>query len=226
MKITSMVGCLILLFATSGWALQFDSDVPAAIREQMLSDLDFVGQIEAPKQTPLHQRVFGELNGSAYRNFFESRVAGVGLDDCGSPNAVACVIPYYDSTRIWLTNNYIRFSHPQIARLMVIYHEARHTERSNRFWSHASCPRPFLDEQGREKKSIWTGAPLAGEAACDVTPFGSYGSSTIMLKNVAKFCSNCSSKVKMDADLYATDQLGRITNTRARQQMLTDFDFE
>jgi hypothetical protein len=125
---------------------------------------------------------------------------------------------------MWLTENFIKFSHPQIARLMVVYHEARHTEAKSGFWGHDTCPTPFLDEDGKPMSSIWTGAPLAGEAACDSTAFGSYGSSTIMLKNISKFCENCSDKVKMDADMYATNQLGRIHKASVKQSMLDDFN--
>ena len=124
---------------------------------------------------------------------------------------------------MWLTQNFIKFSHPQIARLMVVYHESRHSEVAHGNWAHDTCPTPFLDANGHDMKSIWTGASLAGEPACDSTQFGSYGSSTILLKNVAMYCTNCGDKVKMDADLYATDQLGRIDRPDVKQAMINDF---
>ena len=201
----------------------FDSDVPADIQKQMLADLDFIKGIQGGSATPLHKKIFGAVDGAAYYAWFDSRVTGIGLDDCGSANAVACVIPFQDASKMWLTKNFIKFSHPQISRMMVVYHEARHTESQNGNWSHATCPDPFRDAQGKDMKSIWTGASLAGEPACDVTPLGSYGSSTIMLKNVQKFCSNCTDKVKMDAGLYADDQLGRIIDASAKKQMQQDF---
>lgn len=105
---------------------------------------------------------------------------------------------------------------------MIIFHEARHTEDDHGNWSHATCPTPFRNERGEDMRSIWTGASLAGEPACDVTPKGSYGSSTIMLKNISQFCSNCTEKVKADAALYAADQIGRITNAQAKRQMIED----
>src|SRR4029077_10697536 len=139
--------------------------------------------------TVLHQKIFGlgPVAGPGYTRFFESRVTGIGLDDCGSANAVACVIPFQDPSKMWITQNYIKFSHPQVARLMVVFHESRHTEEQNGNWPHANCPEPFSNASGQPMKSIWTGASLAGEPACDSTPFGSYGSSLIMLKNIAKF---------------------------------------
>ncbi|HLD99810.1 MAG TPA: hypothetical protein VJB59_06100, partial [Bdellovibrionota bacterium] len=136
--------------------------------------------------------------------------------------AVACVIPMYSSSKMWLTENFVKFSHPQVSRMMVVFHEARHTEVKNRNFPHATCPVPFKDADGQDMKSIWTGATLAGEPACDKTPFGSYGSSLIMLKNIQKFCLNCTDKVKMDAGLYADDQFKRIIDQNAIQAIKKD----
>jgi hypothetical protein len=203
-------------------AYTFDSDVPADIQAQMQADLSFIGTIQGTTASKLHQQIFGLVDGATYTKFFSDRVQSVGMNDCGDQNAVACVIPFEDSTKIWLTQNYIKFSHPQIARLMVVFHESRHTEDSNGNWPHATCPTPFTDDHGQPMNSIWTGASLAGEPACDTTPFGSYGSSMIMLKNVQKFCTNCSDKVKMDAGIYADDQFKRVIAADAIQQIKDD----
>ncbi len=200
----------------------FDSDVPADIKDQMLADLDFIKTIQGSGATPLHQQIFGSVDGKGYYDWFDARVTAIGMNDCGSAKAVACVIPFRNPSKMWLTKNFVQFSHPQIARMMVVFHEARHTESQNDNWPHANCPDPFQDGNGNDMKSIWTGAALAGEPACDTTPFGSYGSSTIMLKNIQKFCTSCTDKVKMDAGLYADDQFGRIIDADARQQMTQD----
>jgi hypothetical protein len=223
MKIICLLLCL--GFAPlSGFAVNFDSNVPQAVKDQILGDLEFMRGIKSTKVTPLHKEIYGIINGDNYFNFFDSRVKSVGLSSCGSANAVACVQPFFDPSKIWLTPNYTKFSHPQIAKMMVVFHEARHTESQNGNWGHASCPSPFLDADGRDMKSIWTGASLAGQPACDSTPKGSYGSSTIMLKNIAKFCETCSDKVKEDAGIYSDDQLKRVTNANAKAQMLKDFE--
>lgn len=203
-------------------AYTFDSDIPQNIQTQMSEDLGFVKGIQSKTQSDLHKSVFGAVSGEVYDHFFSERVTSIGLSTCGDPNAVACVIPFFDSSKMWITKNYIRFSHPQIARLMVVFHEARHTEDRNDNWPHANCPVPFEDKNGAPRKSIWTGAPLAGKPACDVTPFGSYGSSLIMLKNVSKFCTTCTEKIKMDAGLYAEDQLTRITDQKAHEDIVND----
>lgn len=209
--------------ALSTTVAKFDSNVPADIKKQMIDDLAFMGTIKGDQVSGLHKEIFGAMNGDGYVTFFNDRVAKIGMNGCGSPIAVACVIPLMGSNKMWITQNYIKFSHPQIARLMVVYHESRHTEKKNGNWMHAKCPKPFVDEHGQPVKSIWTGAELAGEDACDVTPYGSYGSSTILLKNVAKFCSNCTEKVKQDANLYSNDQLKRVIDAQAHRKMVADF---
>ena len=203
-------------------AFTFDDDVPEAVKNQIVTDLGFMGGLAGSSTSVLHKEIFGDLTGTNYKNFFETRVTAVGMSDCGSPQAVACVIPFFDPSKIWLTQNYVKFSHPQVAKMMVVYHEARHTEVNKRNWPHATCPTPFVDKDGKEIKSIWTGATLAGQPACDVTPFGSYGSSMIMLKNIAKFCANCSEKVKMDSGIYADDQYKRVIDAAAKEQIRKD----
>ncbi len=203
--------------------LQFDRDVEPALKKQMTDDLAFIGTVKSEKSTPLHQKIFGRVEGSTYSEWFGSRIYSVGKNSCGSATAVACVIPFMDSNKMWVTKNYTQFDHPQIARVSVIFHEARHSEVQNGNWSHATCPRPFRDENGNDMKSIWTGAVLAGQPACDVTPFGSYGSATIFLKNIGMNCANCTEKVKADADLFGTDQLGRVIDAKAKAAMTADF---
>ena len=188
----------------------------------MTADLNFVTTIQGNGASSLHQQIFGQVDGATYSKFFNDRVTAIGLNDCGNGGAVACVIPMVDSSKMWITQNYIKFSHPQIARLMVVFHESRHTEDQNGNWPHATCPTPFLDKNGQDMKSIWTQLPLAGEPACDVTPFGSYGSSMIMLKNVQLHCTNCGEKVQMDAGIYADDQFGRVIDAKAIAQINKD----
>jgi len=200
----------------------FDSDVPVKIQTQTRKDLAFIQSVKGTSVSSLHKKIFGQVAGADYTRFFNTRITGIGMDDCGSPIAVACVIPYSDSSKMWLTQNYIKFSHPQIARIMVVFHETRHTESNNGNWRHATCPNPFTDENGQAIHSIWTGSSLAGESGCDRTPLGSYGSSMIMLKNIQKFCSNCTDKVRMDAGIYADDQFKRIIDPGAKKAIRED----
>ena len=222
-SLTVLTGIAIeLVTLKPAFAYTFDSDVPKNIQEQTRQDLEFMNTIQGSGSTPLHTQIFGAVAGSNYKKWFEDRIQGIGMNSCGGGNAVACVIPMWYPNKMWLTQNYIKFSHPQVARLMVVYHEARHTEGQNGNWGHANCPTPFKDESGKDMKSIWTGASLAGEPACDRTPLGSYGSSTILLRNIQKYCASCTEKVKMDAGIYADDQTGRIIDANAKNQMKND----
>jgi len=214
--------CLALVFPITTFGFGFDDDVPVAIQNQMTQDLSFMGGVKGTNVSSLHQEIFGAVDGKNYTDFFNKRIDAVGVNGCGDPVAVACVIPFLDPSKMWLTQNYIKFSHPQIARLMVVFHESRHTESENSNWPHATCPDPFKDTHGGEMKSIWTGAKLGGKPACDETPYGSYGSSLILLKNIQKYCSNCTDKIKMDAGIYADDQFGRIIDEGARQSITKD----
>lgn len=221
MKIKLILG-LLPFVSLNAFAFNFDANVPMATQNQIKEDLKFVSGIEGSNQTDLHKQIFGEVSGNAYEHFFNSRITDIGMHHCGSQNAVACVIPYFSSSKMWITKNYVKFSHPQIARLMIIFHESRHTEDQNDNWPHANCPMPFEDSAGKPIQSIWTGAELAGEAACDETPYGSYGSSLILLKNISKYCTNCTDKVKMDAQIYGDDQFKRIIDEKAKKQIQDD----
>lgn len=221
MKTLLVMASLFLTFQAS--ALEFDSDVPKNIQDQMIQDLAFMGQLTGNGATPFHKTIYGQVEGATYKTFFEKRITSVGVSSCGGGAAVACVQPFFDPNKMWLTKNFINFSHPQVARAMVVYHEARHSETQHGNWGHDTCPRPFLDANGKDMVSIWTGAKLEGQPACDSTHLGSYGSSTIMLKNISRFCTNCGDKVKMDADMYAVDQLGRIDRPEVKNAMLADF---
>ncbi|MFZ3229549.1 MAG: hypothetical protein WA160_05045 [Pseudobdellovibrio sp.] len=212
-----------LLLVVQAKAVKFDANVPQNIQTQMVDDLAFMSQLTGNSSTPFHKAIYGTVDGTTYKNFFESHITSVGLSACGGGFAVACVQPFFNPNKMWLTENFIKFNHPQVARLMVVYHEARHAETNHGNWGHDTCPTPFLDVDGKDMASIWTGAKLEGQPACDSTELGSYGSSTILLKNISKFCSNCNDKVKMDADIYSTDQLGRIDRPEVKKAMLADF---
>lgn len=219
LTILSLLLCVSVSQADSG--LKYDATVTPAVKAQMEDDIVFINSINGAKTTPLYSQIFGKMDGAVLTNWLLSRVKAVGYEERndGAVAYVMLLMPW----KMWLTQNFVQFSHPAIARLMIVYHEARHTEIKSGGNPHATCPTPFKDEKGNDMKSIWTGRLLQGEPACDISPFGSYGSSTILLKNVAMNCDSCSEKVKMDADIYASDQIGRVTDANAKEQMKKDF---
>ncbi len=213
----------IVALSSAAHALKFDKNVPKDIQAQMTEDLNFINQITSNGQTPLHKQIYQEVSGKAYQAFFETRVLSVGMDDCGGGGAVACVQPFWDSSKMWLSPNFAKYDMPQIDRLNIIYHEARHTEDDHGNWGHDSCPIPFLDENGQDIRGSKSGIKLEGLDACDSTPFGSYGSSTIMMANLVKYCTNCSDKTKMDSQLIVDEMMLRMYVPSVKKQMNEDF---
>lgn len=197
--------------------LQFDSNVSIKLKNQVLNDFGLIESVTSVRESPLHREIFGRIDGSNYLQWFESRVKFFGVSSCGGGGAVACMKPSYPN-KIWVTGNYTGIDHPQIARLMTLYHEARHTEVDAGYWSHARCPSNF------PYRSIWTGKRLAGSTACDATAYGSYASASVMLNNISKFCANCSEKVKQDAKVYSDDQVKRVVNAAAAARIKQDFE--
>lgn len=72
-------------------AIVFDRNVPQDLRNQVLNDITFVGSLEGSGESVLHNEIFGRVGGTTYKRFFEAHVKKAGVQDCGSPNAVACV---------------------------------------------------------------------------------------------------------------------------------------
>jgi len=201
------------------WTFTF-AYVPQDIQDQMLADLAFMAGIQGGQATPLHQKIFGPVDGASYKKFFERRIGEIIL----SSSEEKGVLAFAAQGRMWLTQNFVKFSIPQVARMMFVYHEARHAvedDPDHDGWPHVLCPDPFKDVDGSDIKGIVTGTLLAGHPACDKTPLGAYGSSVILLKNIQKYCTNCTDKAKMDAGLYADDQIKRIIRG-ARKELDAD----
>jgi len=202
----------------------FSRKVPRKLRRQILEDIAFIQAVEGSGATPLHKKIFGPapVNGRIYLNFFTSRVKSITVGDCGGgPSAIACVLEEAPK-QMMLGAGYIEFNCPQIARLDTLFHEARHTETRHDGWPHAFCPTPFKDEQGNDVRGLFSGKLMAGLDACDSTPFGSYGFSLIMLKNIQKFCVNCTEKVRMDAGFYGDDNFKRMIGKKTVKALKED----
>lgn len=197
--------------------LKFDSNVSTRLRQQVMTDFELIQSMAATRESPIHSEIFGKIDGSNYLQWFQTRVKFFGFNNCGGPSAVACVKPQY-LNKIFVTGNYTGINHPQIARLMTLYHEARHTEKENGNWSHAKCPSNF------PYRSIWTGKRLAGNHACDATVYGSYASASVMLNNISRHCETCSEKTKQDAKLYSDDQVRRVVDQTAAARLKVDFE--
>lgn len=200
----------------------FAAGFPDELRQQLDIDLGFFSSMRASGATPLHRQIFGDVPGPAYFRYLAERIKTVASGSCGALSAVACVKPKKDPSKMWIGPGYTQLRLPQMYRLMVVIHEARHTEADNDFWLHEDCPKPFKDEKGDDIKGIFSGTLLEGLPACDTTPIGAYGVGLIMLKNVDRFCANCTDKVRMDAELSSDDTLKRISDRDAQQVLVDD----
>jgi hypothetical protein len=213
-------GVLVFLFgvsSTQSMGLEFDPGVPVFLKEQVEGDLQFADSVRNTRVSKLHREIFGSAGQGEALHWFDSRVSYFGYGDCGgSATAVACVQGRNDR-KIWVTRNYVEIEHPQVARVMTLFHEARHTEGHRRNWPHSRCS-PFF-----KHKSIWTGSDLRWHFACDRTEYGSYGSASVLLNNISRFCSNCTEKVRRDAAIYSEDQVKRIVRRSASLRIKADF---
>jgi hypothetical protein len=206
--------------AAAARALPFEPSVDAALRRQLEADFDFLGSLQGADATPLHRQVYGPLEGTAYLRWFDARVHSIGSRVCGPPAAVACVAPFLSEHTMWIAPTYSTFNLPQIYRLLVVLHEARHTERAHAYYGHVNCPENDLE--GRPLTGIFSGVPLGGKPGCDRTALGAYGAGLLFIKNVGEHCANCTGKVRMDAGFYADDTLKRIVDRPAYDALRAD----
>ncbi len=202
----------------------FDPTMPPTLKTQIVGDLRFLMAIEGKGATPLHQQIFGQgaIAGASYVDFFRKRITGFRVD-LSPTNKVAVAYNRQGMNKLFITPNFIKNNIPQVMRITVFLHEARHSERQNGFWSHSHCPDPYLDRDGNVVRSILTGMNLSGEAACDKVALGAYGIQAIALKNIQAFCANCTDKVKMDAGLYGDNDIdSRIIDAAAKRILVND----
>lgn len=205
--------------------VKFDKSISEATKAQITQDLVFVKSMEGKGGSALYGQIFTKktLNGPDLMDFFAQRITSFSMNDCGGGNAVAaCVIPWSDSHIMWITPNYVKNNIPQIFRVSIIFHESRHTENERGNWMHATCPTPYLDDNGKDIVGIISGSKMEGLSACDNQALGAYGLQAILLKNIEKNCSSCNQKTQMDAKLFGDDTIYRLSNLTARKQLKND----
>lgn len=206
-------------------APSFSQNISPEIQQQITQDIEAVKAINGGTSSALYKEIFANrnLNGSDLLAFFNKRISNFDKNDCGGgPAVAACVIAWISPDTMWITPSYEKFSMPQIFRISVLFHESRHTEDDHQNWSHARCPVPFLDDNGKDIVGIFSGAKMEGALACDETPLGAYGMQAVLLKNVEKYCTSCNEKTTMDAQLFGDDTINRMSSLPARQQLKND----
>lgn len=197
--------------------LKFDENFPASTRAQISNDLNFIYQAKLKRHTPLHQKIFG-VNKNAYQDYFETRVKSMGFDGSASADWQAALSDT-EANKIVVAASYIVNNYPQIGRLQILFHEARHAEVNH--WLHTVCPAQLVDYEAHKVLSYRE--DLIGELGCDTSELGAYGLTSVLTKNISKYCESCTEKVRMDADFYSEDAASRIVNMKARQRLKIDF---
>lgn len=192
-------------------ALNFTKTITADMRKLVIADLNSLYAIKSNGVSPLHRKVFGPVRGADYKSFFTYRIDSFNYDAEEVSGAIAYVgfMPY----QMNITPYYRPEKIPLIARLSLFLHEARHSEDENNSWPHSLCPKPYLDAQKLDVRSIYSGLKLEGQDACDSVALGAYGVQAIFLSNIARFCTNCSDKTKVDSVLYSKHSELRITKS-------------
>jgi hypothetical protein len=204
-------------------AVTYDPALPETLRNFADADFNFVDQIEGNGQTPRHERIYGRVRGSDYQEFFDSRIDKIGYAGNQGPSVAAFVQPFQPHT-LWLTDALMTLQAPQAWRIAALWHESRHSEGEHGYWSHVNCPKTLRTIDDKPLVGPLSGASLAGQPACDDTADGAYGITATMLENIALYCSNCSEKIKADAELVFTDGVNRLTARSLRQALLDDAD--
>lgn len=224
--LVSIVAILISVFLPyKSLALTIDANIPLEVRHLLLNDLEFLKTIKGDGATHLNELVFGngQMNGQAYYRFFSERVKAIGYDNSTQKRGVAYSAVFEGRrSKLWITKAYTSEKYPRILRLSILMHEARHCEEDSS-WFHSKCPNPFLDEKGHDVVT-YSGKPLAGkEVLCDADEHGSYGVQVIFLKNVEKYCTNCSSDEEKQAGIWAYENFKHIAKPQSRKNLIMDF---
>lgn len=182
------------------------------------ADLKALSKISGKQVSKLNYEVFKSsesLNGEDYLKYFLERVDHIRLSPDQSSDAVAS---YNDQTMtMYIGKNYLKA--PAVARMTTLIHEAAH-------WGdmrgHAYCPTPFLDENGKDRVSEFSGVKLEGKPACAERFADAYVTEFIFLKNVYMYCLNCTDKMKSQAKFYADKVLIRVVDLKIQEVLAKD----
>jgi hypothetical protein len=204
--------------------LRFGQGVSKELQKVLLDDLKFVESIKLSGQTKRNEFIYGGASGTAYANWFLERIGGIGYAGI-PPGSISIAIAFVQTSNphvMWLTSNFLQFPPPQAWRIGVLWHEARHSETENRGWNHISCPPGMKDRKGEILRSLLSGKLIGSFPGCDTKSLGAYGSASTLSGNIAKYCTNCSEKVKADAALFYGDGINRQVTEQQRDEVRED----
>lgn len=181
------------------------------LHKELTESLTFLENAKLERTTPLYREFFktGPLD------FLFENIKEFEWDNLlGAPTAPIAAASGPDQIpSINIGFNFLKPQFSIIEKASILIHEARHNQ-SDRF-DHIDCPAnfPYFSSSG---------LPLAGKAACEKIYDGSYGVQIVFLRNISKYCTNCSDKIRKVAQEKANDYLRRIINKAAQEKLLKD----
>ena len=200
-------------------AASMESKVQAQVKE----DLAFLGSIKSNHSSPFHVQFLGQVNGEDYLRWVNQRIYNYQYH--AAKGGDQTTFAYYKpggAYMLYVTENYFKYSLPQIFRLSLIIHEARHAENIDGAWPHATCPIPFVDSNKNDVIGYFTHAKMEGTSACDDQIGGSYSLAAIFLLNIAQNANNVTEKVKLDAKIFGEDTLKRVIPVQSQIKIKKD----
>jgi len=194
-----------------------NSIAPQNVQELFNLDHHFLTSLQGSQGSDLHQLLFhGPVNGVVYTKYLDQRITQAQIGDCNSAQAFACWRSDSPHTMIYPQAS-LASNPPQMMRIMVLAHEAKHAEPDQDHFAHVNCSAAVLYNLG-------VLVPIVGTHNCDNDLKGAYGTSLVLLKNIENFCANCTDKIKQDADLYSGASLASIDVDEERRAFFRDIN--
>jgi hypothetical protein len=168
------------------WVLGFKIfEEPAALSAQVVSDLETLYAIRGEGATPRHARFFGTVDGRNYLNWLRQGIREI---------QYFVPIPGYEGLAayrssdgiMFVADGYAKRNRSQAGRIGTLMHENLHGVIT--VDDHVLCP------PGRFE-SIPDYA-----YACDANAYSVYGMESTFLRNIARYCTNCTWEFREDAD--------------------------
>lgn len=227
---------VLFLPARSAQSTEFQADVPLELREQVVLDLKRLDSLEYSRVTPFFERLFFWNQSNASRshneatsllNWFEERIRTIGMvHDRHVSETVTHLVDIREPSVMRIAPLYFADERPQIVRIGLLLHEARHSEAEGSHYPHASCPSPFVDSEGKDVRGLWSGLKMERRGACDSRWDGSYGLTAIFLANVSLYCANCSDEDRSQAKIYAEHFAQRVVGFAPRTALWNDLQLD
>ncbi len=186
--------------------------------QKILKIFGDIEEIQLSQVTPHHREIFGSENsGQAYLKLF-NELKSISLGVGGSYAAAYVEGRSPNEMKIVNAIN----SMEAMDLISILIHEANHLGDSFTSSRHVQCPKYGVDRQ--PLLGYHSGVELQGKPACDSSRYSSYAMSATAMKNIFKYCTNCSEQDKQRAGFLANEMLKRIIDKKEYGFLLKDFN--